>query len=669
MRTIQRLVIANRGEIACRIIRTAKQRGITTLAVYSEADRLARHVKLADEAYYIGPAPAKESYLSIENLLDVAKRGRADAIHPGYGFLSESPAFAKACRQAGIVFVGPSPEAIEAMGNKSQAKALMGREGIPLIPGYHGADQRPETFLAEARAIGFPVLLKAAAGGGGKGMRIVRQETDFISAFDSAKREALSSFANDDLLLEKYLENPRHIEIQLFGDRFGHYLALHERDCSIQRRHQKVVEEAPAFGLSEHTRHQMAETAKRCAQILAYEGAGTIEFLVDSAEQFYFMEMNTRLQVEHPVTEAITGLDLVEWQLHVAEGQPLPLTQEAIPRQGHAIEVRLYAEDPSHDFLPATGRIQALYLPEANLCRVDTGIQAGDDISPYYDPLLAKLIVWGKDRSEACQRLKKALLTTTLEGLKTNLDFLRSLTHLPDFEAGHLNTDFIPHHQSQLSEPIQIQKKDLDLLMVINYLHYQQTLKDYQDRSPHYPWYNETGIFSAYLTPLLTIKWQIHGRLIECNFECRETQLTLTLLGETQETYHCRLIQDSNNHLRLEKNGIQLNYPYQIQGNHYLVFEGDRSLKAQPYQRERKRIENDLAHGLQAPMPGTLVAILVKPKESVEKGQVLVIMEAMKMEHSIRAPHKGFIEAIHYQVGDIVNEGNPLLVLGEELAE
>ena len=448
------VLIANRGEIACRIIRTLERLGIRAIAVYSDADREARHVVLADQAVRIGPAPASESYLNADAILEAAAQTGAQAIHPGYGFLAENPAFARACASAGVTFIGPSAEAIEVMGAKDRAKAAAAAAGVPLVPGHHGEGQDEASLLAAARELGFPVLLKAALGGGGKGMRVVRRPDDFAAALEGARREAAAAFGNDRMLLERYLERPRHIEVQVFGDQAGHVVHLFERDCSVQRRHQKVIEEAPAPGLSEATRHALGAAAVRLAQAIGYTGAGTVEFLLDRNDAFYFMEMNTRLQVEHPVTEMTTGLDLVEWQLRVAAGEPLPLAQDQITRSGHAIEARIYAEDPDRGFLPSTGTLAHLRLPEpSSAVRIETGVAAGDRISLFYDPMLAKVIAWGPDRAAALRRLDTAIGGCEVVGPATNLDLLARVIGHPDFAAGAVATGFIEDHAAELLAP------------------------------------------------------------------------------------------------------------------------------------------------------------------------------------------------------------------------
>ncbi|HLV16252.1 MAG TPA: acetyl-CoA carboxylase biotin carboxylase subunit, partial [Pseudomonas sp.] len=448
---IATLLVANRGEIACRIMRTARAMGITTVAVHSTVDRDALHVQQADLAVELPGSRASETYLDIDRIIAAARTSGAQAIHPGYGFLSENADFARAVSDAGLILIGPPAAAIEAMGSKSAAKALMAQAGVPLVPGYHGEDQSPQAFSAAAGQVGYPVLLKASAGGGGKGMKIVHDEAQLADALQSAQREARSAFGNDHMLLEKYLLKPRHVEIQVFADQQGNCVYLHERDCSIQRRHQKVIEEAPAPGLSQTLRRRMGEAAVRAAQAIAYVGAGTVEFLLDERGEFFFMEMNTRLQVEHPVTEAITGLDLVEWQLRIARGEPLPLSQQQMPLRGHAIEVRLYAEDPDRDFLPASGVLEVYQEPALTPGqRIDSGVREGDRVSPYYDPLLAKLIAWGEDREQARQRLLALLRGTLIGGVQTNHRFLLRLLEHPAFASAELDTDFIPRHADTL---------------------------------------------------------------------------------------------------------------------------------------------------------------------------------------------------------------------------
>ena len=486
------LLIANRGEIACRIIRTARRMGIRTIAVCSEADRGAPHALLADTAHMIGPAPARESYLNIDAILAAARASGAQAVHPGYGFLSENAGFAEACAAAGLVFVGPPPAAIRAMGSKSEAKALMEAAGVPLVPGYHGAAQYPALLAAEAGRIGYPVLIKASAGGGGKGMRIVQHAAEFASALDVAKGEALSSFGDDRVLVERYLTQPRHIEIQVFADQHGRTISLFERDCSIQRRHQKVLEEAPAPGMDAAQRARMGEAACAAARAVGYVGAGTVEFITEGAGEFFFMEMNTRLQVEHPVTEMVTGLDLVEWQLRVAAGEPLPPAPDA-PR-GHAIEVRLYAEDPDRDFMPGTGTVAHLrWPPPGPHVRIDSGIAEGEAVGVHYDPMLAKLIVWDDTRMQAVQRLQGALAQTALVGLRSNLDLLRRIASHPAFGAAELDTGFIARHAATLLYGDEAPAREVVLAAAAAVAEGWATAQLPAADDPHSPWAARTG--------------------------------------------------------------------------------------------------------------------------------------------------------------------------------
>jgi 3-methylcrotonyl-CoA carboxylase alpha subunit len=449
-----KILIANRGEIACRVARTARRMGVRSVAVYSDADAGALHVEACDEAYRLGPSSPRESYLRGDRIIDIALRCAAEAIHPGYGFLSENADFAAAVAAAGLTFIGPPPGAIRAMGSKSESKRIVGNAGIPIVPGYHAAGQDDALLISEADRIGYPVLIKASAGGGGKGMRIVERRDEFIAALASARREAKSAFGDDSMLLEKYLTEPRHIEIQVFADTHGECVHLFERDCSVQRRHQKVLEESPAPGMTRERRAEMGAAAVATAKAIGYVGAGTVEFIVDRSGAFHFMEMNTRLQVEHPVTELVTGLDLVEWQLRVAAGEPLPLAQDALELYGHAIEARIYAEDPSRDFLPSIGRIAHLRMPPASAhVRIDSGIRAGDEISQYYDPMIAKLVAWGEDRGEALRQLRAALAECQVAGVATNIAFLQRLVAHEAFASGHIDTGLIARYRQDLLPP------------------------------------------------------------------------------------------------------------------------------------------------------------------------------------------------------------------------
>ncbi|PZW47301.1 acetyl/propionyl/methylcrotonyl-CoA carboxylase subunit alpha [Pseudomonas sp. URMO17WK12:I2] len=628
MKTISTLLIANRGEIACRIMRTAKALGLTTVAVHSAIDHSARHVREADVAIDLGGAKPADSYLLMDKIIEAARASGAEAIHPGYGFLSENATFARKLEAAGLVFLGPPASAIDAMGSKSAAKALMEEAGVPLVPGYHGAAQDLDTFRSAAQQIGYPVLLKASAGGGGKGMKVVEREADLSEALASAQREARSAFGDERMLVEKYVLQPRHVEIQVFADQHGNCLYLNERDCSIQRRHQKVVEEAPAPGLSAELRRAMGEAAVRAAQAIGYVGAGTVEFLLDARGEFFFMEMNTRLQVEHPVTEAITGLDLVAWQIRVARGEPLPIRQDQVPLDGHAIEVRLYAEDPEGGFLPASGHLDLYREPAGGPGRrVDSGVEQGDEVSPFYDPMLAKLIAWGENREEARQRLLAMLGETVVGGFKTNLTFLQRILGHPAFAAAELDTGFIERHQAQLLPPAQElpdafwQQAGAALLA---------TDSDRQRADdPHSPWAARNA-------------WR--------SVSPAGTPMTLTC-GEA--THRLRVSPMSEAPRTAVRQGDTL---YLRWGMEWLAVRRFDPLAAAEARAAQKG-------GLTAPMNGSIVRVLAVPGQQVEAGAALVVLEAMKMEHSIRAPQAGVIKAIYCAEGELIGEGTVLVEL------
>ncbi len=563
----EKILIANRGEIACRIIRTAKRMGIATVAVYSEADIHALHVEMADEAVLIGPAPATESYLCSDRILDAARRTGAQAIHPGYGFLSENADFAEACATAGVVFIGPTAAAIRSMGSKSSAKKIMEKAGVPLVPGYHGESQEESVLKAEAGRIGYPVMLKASAGGGGKGMRVVESANEFSDALAAAKRESAKAFGDDRMLIEKYLLTSRHIEIQVFADTRGNYVHLFERDCSVQRRHQKIIEEVPAPGVDEQRRNEMGQSAIDAARTVDYIGAGTVEFIVDSDGNFYFMEMNTRLQVEHPVTELITGQDLVEWQLRIASGEPLPVSQPQLSINGHAIEVRLYAEDPSRNFLPAAGNLELVsFPPDSRHVRTDTGIRQGDSVTVYYDPMLAKLIVWDQDRDSALRQMHTALQKTQITGISTNVDYLAKMIRHSAFVSGHYDTGLtrLPFRDEISASPT-------------------------PGTDPGSPWSLMTG-------------WRL-------NLDCY----------------------DFADHEIFDHDS----------------FTGNQSAGG----------------SLTAPMPCKVVSVLVQESDSVQAGAAVLILEAMKMEHTVTSPVAGTVTAIHFSPGDLVEEGVELLTI------
>jgi 3-methylcrotonyl-CoA carboxylase alpha subunit len=664
IRTIRTLLIANRGEIAVRIARTARRMGIRTVAVYSEADRDALHVALADEARLIGPAPARDSYLSIEAIIAAARASGADAIHPGYGFLSENPDFAEACAAAGLIFVGPPAPAIRAMGSKSAARALMERAGVPLVPGYHGEDQKPAALLKAAAAIGFPVLIKASAGGGGKGMKVVRSQAEFGEALASAKREALAAFGDDRMLIERYLTRPRHIEMQVFADRAGHTIHLFERDCSIQRRHQKVVEEAPAPGLDAGLRAAMGKAAVAAAKAIGYVGAGTVEFIVEDG-RFHFMEMNTRLQVEHPVTEAITGLDLVEWQIRVAEGHDLPLTQDEVAARGHAVEARLYAEDPDKDFLPQTGRLVHAAFPDLPGVRVDTGVRSGDTIGVHYDPMIGKIIAHGADRAEALRLLSAALDRTELAGIATNRRFLKAVVDHPAFAAGEIDTGFIQRHRGGL---IGVARPRASLCLALAALALaldgERRARDAADRAdPFSPWSDAFG-------------WRLN-RTASVAFEVDDGERRLTLSVERHRsdlvvrtpdaTFRATATLDALGQLRAEIDGVALVARAIVDGDRLMLPTGGDDISLRVVDPTAVAANRAVEPGrLASPMPGTVIAVSVAAGEAVAKGAQLVVVEAMKMEHAIRAPADGRIAEVRVAVGDLVEEGQELVVMGKD---
>jgi 3-methylcrotonyl-CoA carboxylase alpha subunit len=678
---LDKLLIANRGEIACRVIRTARRLGIRTVAVHSEADADARHVRLADEAVAIGPAPARESYLSIPRILEAARATGARAIHPGYGFLSENAEFAAACEAAGLVFVGPPASAIRAMGSKAAAKALLEAAGVPLTPGYHGEAQDPALLAREARRIGYPVLIKASAGGGGKGMRRVDAPEEFDAALASCRREAAQAFGDDRVLLERYVLRPRHVELQVFADRHGNVVHLFERDCSVQRRHQKVLEEAPAPGMTPERRAAMGAAAIEAARAVGYVGAGTVEFIVDPAGAFYFMEMNTRLQVEHPVTEMITGLDLVEWQLRVAAGEPLPLRQEQLEISGHALEARVYAEDPDKGFLPSTGRLVHLALPEASYhVRVDAGVDEGDEIGPHYDPMIAKLIVWDATRERALARMQAALAQLRIVGVSNNVEFLSRLVATPAFAAADLDTGLIEREREFLFPPGREAPEEAWLLAALADLERERAgmggpgerplhspgsrgegSAGTSSQDPRSPWSSRDG-------------WRLNSRasravtlrLGDAQADVRVEYAPggfLLALGAGPLVQAAATLQE-HGALRARIGERRLHAAVIVAGERRHVFlEG----RAWPFVRvdpSRGTSRADDAGGrLTAPMPGKVIALLAAPGARVEPGTPLLVLEAMKMEHTIKAPRAGVVKAFHFDAGDQVSEGAELVEL------
>ncbi len=653
-----KILIANRGEIACRVIATARRLGIATVAVCSDADRDARHVRLADEAVHIGGAAPGESYLVGERILEAARASGAEAIHPGYGFLSENAAFAEACAAAGVVFIGPPAAAIRAMGSKSAAKALMGEAGVPLTPGYHGDEQGADFLAAEAAKIGFPVLIKASAGGGGKGMRRVDAEGDFAEALASCRREAAGAFGDEHVLIEKYVLQPRHIEIQVFADGHGNAVHLFERDCSVQRRHQKVLEEAPAPGMTAERRAAMGRAAVDAARAVGYVGAGTVEFIANQDGSFYFMEMNTRLQVEHPVTEMITGLDLVEWQLRVAAGEALPLAQDDIRLDGHAIEARIYAEDPDAGFLPSTGRLAHLHMPAPSRhVRIDSGVEQGDVISPHYDPMIAKLIVWDADRDAALLRLRAALGACHVVGVRNNVDFLLRLATAPAFAGADLDTALIEREHEHLFAAAAPAPREVRVAVALAEIERQNAAQRARGAA-HDPW-------------SVSDDWRLNGsgsRRVELHAGEATAKITVTpaadgyRLEQDGEVSSARLHQRPDGSLALEIDGHRVSASVVADGAMRYVHLGGERHEVDlfdPLAAAGAHDEGD--SGLLAPMPGKVIALLCDAGSTVSKGDPLLVLEAMKMEHTICAPADGTVKSFYYGANDQVTEGVELV--------
>jgi 3-methylcrotonyl-CoA carboxylase alpha subunit len=656
-RRFHKLLIANRGEIACRIIRTARRMGLRTVAVFSDADREAMHVALADEAVPIGPALARDSYLRIDTIINAARKAYAEAIHPGYGFLSENADFAQACEAAGLVFVGPSAETMRLMGSKSAAKALMESAGVPVVPGYHGDDQGLATLQAAAEQTGYPVLVKASAGGGGRGMRVVGEADALAEAIASAKREAAAAFGDDRVLIEKYVAKPRHIEVQVFGDTHGNVVSLFERECTLQRRHQKVVEEAPAISLTSERRAAMAAAARAAAQAANYVNAGTVEFIADDTA-FHFIEMNTRLQVEHPVTEMVTGLDLVEWQLRVAFGERLPLQQDDIKTKGHAIEARIYAEDPAKGFLPSVGRIGRWHEPAAaSGIRVDTGFRVGDTVTPYYDALLAKLIAWGADRTQALDRIAEALKAFEIAGVTTNLDFLEVLLSYPAVRSGEIDTGFIERELAALAKSARPTAARDVAAACAAVLAREQDERAAAVEETLSPWSRADGWtltgrrgrrlgFRRGPDRLDAVVWQGRDGLM-MEFGRVNDPLAFVARGGGEIEVSLR---DAKETVSAAWNGrdLGLTTPRGRLKLHWI----------DPFLAQAGQA--DAANRIVAPMPGTVTRILAQPGADVPRGTPLIVLEAMKMEHTLRAPADGRLKALRCAVGDAVQEGAEL---------
>jgi 3-methylcrotonyl-CoA carboxylase alpha subunit len=654
-----KILIANRGEIACRIIRTARRLGVRTVAVYSEADAKALHVAMADEAHLIGPGPARDSYLSIERILDAARASGAPAIHPGYGFLSENADFAQACADAGIVFIGPSAAAIRAIGDKAHAKTIMERAGVATVPGYHGEAQDTDRFAEEALRLGYPVLIKAAAGGGGRGMRVVAATAELAAALDSARNEAKSAFGNGRLILETYLTHPRHVEVQVFGDQHGRMVHLFERDCSAQRRHQKVIEESPAPALSDALRRTLGATAVAAARAVDYAGAGTVEFILQD-EQFHFIEMNTRLQVEHPVTEMVTRFDLVEWQLLVAAGEALPARQEQICSRGHAMEARLYAEDPGHDFVPASGSLRQFRLPPATLdLRIETGMREGDEIPIYYDALLAKLIAWGTDREDARRGLEAALAATEIGGVANNRDFMLRLVRHQDFAAGAIDTGFIARHRTALTIPFSAAPLAAVAAASLALLHDEPSPDADGARDSHSPWSLHDGWRVAGETQY-QLDWLDAGLERRITIHFGRSALKLTMDDETSAEI-ARIAHDGAE-IAFELDSVPTRASVRRQGAAFdIALTGSnwhlRHLDASA----RRAGARPGPARLNAPVHGRVLDVLVGAGADVKRGQVLMLLECMKLEYRVTAPADGTVEALHFAPGDVVEDGVQLL--------
>ena len=648
---MRRLLIANRGEIVCRIVRSARRLGVTTIAVYSDADRSAMHVRAADEAYYLGPAPAAESYLNISSIIAVAKRASADAIHPGYGFLSENAAFAQACLDAGLIFVGPPAAAIKSMGSKSASKAAMAAVGVPVAPGYHGADQSTQRLIEEAARVGFPLIIKASAGGGGKGMQVVNRAADVPAAVESAQRLARTAFGDDRLLMERYFPKARHVEVQIFADSHGQTLSLFDRDCSVQRRHQKIIEEAPAPGLRDEVRASMAQAAVRSAQAVDYVGAGTVEFLVDEAQNFYFMEMNTRLQVEHPVTECITGIDLVEWQLAIAQGKHLPRTQADITQRGFAVEARLYAEDPAHDYLPSVGRIAHLRWPQSVPgLRLDAGLEEGDEVSTYYDPMLGKIIAWGESRTAAIDLLECALGELEIVGVATNRALLSSVLADEQFRRGPVGTDFLAARRTQLRFG-DLSAEGVDIALGAVWCA--------AEHSEHNAlWADSRGWRLA--APPSTV-WHFAQGSASVEFSQPETYLARV---GTQD-YRIRVLSRSAQALRVEcQNRIENVRLFAADATLHLFRDGRHAVLTLERTEDALQVAGGSEQGsLLTPLPGTIVAVHVVTGQHVARGAPLVTVEAMKMEHTLTAPHEGVVTRIAFGLTERVQAGAILVEL------
>ncbi|XP_050673326.1 methylcrotonoyl-CoA carboxylase subunit alpha, mitochondrial [Leptidea sinapis] len=671
-RKIAKVLIANRGEIACRVIRTAKKLGIRTVSVYSDADKHAMHVEMADEAYHIGPAASAQSYLNGEKILQVAKKSQSQAIHPGYGFLSENVEFCERCANEGVIFIGPPTSAIRDMGIKSTSKAIMSNAGVPIVKGYHGEDQSIEKLKAEALRIGFPIMIKAVRGGGGKGMRIAMTESEFLPQLESAKRESLKSFGDDNMLLEQYITDPRHVEVQVFADMYGNAVHLFERDCSVQRRHQKIIEEAPAPGLSEETRRALGEAAVRAAKAVGYVGAGTVEFILHrQTHEFHFMEMNTRLQVEHPITEMITGTDLVEWQIRAAAGEPLSVTQDDIIRRGHAVECRIYAEEPRAGFMPRAGTLHRLTqpLPEQNV-RVETGVREGQDVSVHYDPMIAKLVVWGSDRTEALAKTRMKLSEYQVAGLETNINFLLRLSGASAFVAGDVHTAFIPQHEAELFPDSDLHlTEERAIQAALGHL-----IKSKLESSPNDTWKGISVTPTAW-RPNYQLQKTVHLKF-------GDKDIKVSVKYEDSPNSYLAQVNDgawvqTEAYLKQSELGLRLVTKIHDKTSNVGLLSYDREihvydeegqtvvcLPAPKYQSMTGSANAASADSASSPTPGVFEKILVSKGDKVVKGQPLFVVIAMKMEYVVRSPRDGTVaEVTSFKQGDPVGKGAKVVQL------
>ncbi|XP_077017275.1 methylcrotonoyl-CoA carboxylase subunit alpha, mitochondrial isoform X2 [Tamandua tetradactyla] len=656
-------------------MRTAKRMGVQSVAVYSEVDRNSMHVDMADKAYCIGPAPAQQSYLSMEKIIHVAKISAAQAIHPGYGFLSENTEFAELCKQEGIIFIGPPSSAIRDMGIKSTSKSIMAAAGVPVVDGYHGVDQSDRWLQEQAGRIGYPVLVKAVRGAGGKGMRIVSSEKEFQEKLESARREAKKSFNDDAVLIEKFLDRPRHVEVQVFGDHHGNVVHLFERDCSVQRRHQKIIEEAPGPGIEPEVRSKLGEAAVRAAKAVNYVGAGTVEFIMDSKHNFYFMEMNTRLQVEHPVTEMITGTDLVEWQLRIAAGEKIPLSQEEITLQGHAFEARIYAEDPENSFMPGAGPLVHLSTPQADLStRIETGVRQGDNVSVHYDPMIAKLVVWGADRQAALRKLRSGLHQYNIVGLHTNIDFLLSLSGHPMFEAGHVHTDFISQYHSELFPTQKATAKESLCQAALGLILKEKAVTDafrLQTSDQFSPFASSSGRrLNICYTRNMTLKDGKNDVAIAVTYN-QDGSYSMQIEDKTFRVLGDLYSEGDSTFLKCSVDGVASHTQLVILENTIYLFSTEGRVQIDiPVPQYLSLVDTGGNQGgAIAPMTGTIEKVFVKPGDKVKAGDTLMVMIAMKMEHSIKAPKDGTIKKVFYKEGSQASRHDSLLEFEEEESE